>query len=402
MTGVTYLDSVAHCTRVGCHSPCSTALQEEEEGTRTHLCECKEDILMNTTNQAELFQPGCVLKICAPMVRYSKLAFRMLVRKYDCDLCFTPMIIAADFVRSVKARDSEFTTSKADRPLIVQFAAKDPLILANAATIVAPFANGIDLNCGCPQRWAVSDGYGACLINNPELVRDMVRQVRNQVCIPEFSTSIKIRSLKMTLQWTAVATFLYIEIGILLFLCLPFISAMRMLRRVVTLITLLANTQETRHVLKTQAEMSEEAIKKYKEENEYLRKVNTTVLSTLKKSTADSEVIRKETDNITREYDRLLVEYAKLQWRSRQDTLASFAEDLKQKFLWETNPEQTTESGITTASPEPKKPSPKWEKRRASKATTPAECRDAMAGASGGVKERLYKSGETSRKQRSL
>uniref|UniRef100_A0A8C4RPZ6 tRNA-dihydrouridine synthase n=2 Tax=Erpetoichthys calabaricus TaxID=27687 RepID=A0A8C4RPZ6_ERPCA len=155
--------------------------------------ECIEDILMNTTNQAELFQPGCVLKICAPMVRYSKLAFRMLVRKYDCDLCFTPMIIAADFVRSVKARDSEFTTSKADRPLIVQFAAKDPLILANAATMVAPFANGIDLNCGCPQRWAVSDGYGACLINKPELVRDMVRQVRNQVCIPKFSTSIKIR-----------------------------------------------------------------------------------------------------------------------------------------------------------------------------------------------------------------
>ncbi|KAG2462465.1 GBF1 factor, partial [Polypterus senegalus] len=31
------------------------------------------------------------------------------------------------------------------------------------------------------------------------------------------------------------------------------------------------------------------------------------------------------------------------QWRSRQDTLASFAEDLNQKFLWETNP-KTTES----------------------------------------------------------
>uniref|UniRef100_W5UDJ4 Endoplasmic reticulum transmembrane protein n=1 Tax=Ictalurus punctatus TaxID=7998 RepID=W5UDJ4_ICTPU len=31
----------------------------------------------------------------------------------------------------------------------------------------------------------------------------------------------------MTLQWTAVALFLYIEIGILLLLCLPFISAQR-------------------------------------------------------------------------------------------------------------------------------------------------------------------------------
>ncbi|KAK6488076.1 B-cell receptor-associated protein 29-like [Huso huso] len=34
----------------------------------------------------------------------------------------------------------------------------------------------------------------------------------------------------MTLQWTVVATFLYIEIGVLLILCLPFISAQRWLK----------------------------------------------------------------------------------------------------------------------------------------------------------------------------
>lgn len=43
---------------------------------------------------------------------FFRLAFRCLVRKYDCDVCFTPMIIAADFMRSAKARDSEFTTNK--------------------------------------------------------------------------------------------------------------------------------------------------------------------------------------------------------------------------------------------------------------------------------------------------
>ena len=42
------------------------------------------------------------VKICAPMVRYSKLAFRRLVRKYDADLCFTPMIVADAFVKSIK------------------------------------------------------------------------------------------------------------------------------------------------------------------------------------------------------------------------------------------------------------------------------------------------------------
>lgn len=77
--------------------------------------------------------------------------------------------------------------------MIVQFAAKEAQVLCDAARIVCPFADGIDLNCGCPQRWAMAEGYGACLINKPELVRDMVRHVRNQIDNPGFSVSIKIR-----------------------------------------------------------------------------------------------------------------------------------------------------------------------------------------------------------------
>nr|XP_016849499.1 PREDICTED: tRNA-dihydrouridine(20a/20b) synthase [NAD(P)+]-like isoform X1 [Anolis carolinensis] len=154
-------------------------------------------------NPTDLFHSGHIVKICAPMVRYSKLSFRTLVRKYNCDLCYTPMIVAADFVRSEKARHSEFTTNQGDRPLIVQFAAKEAQVLADAACIVSPFADGIDLNCGCPQRWAMAEGYGACLINKPELVQDMVKLVKNQVENPLFSVSIKIRihdDLKRTID----------------------------------------------------------------------------------------------------------------------------------------------------------------------------------------------------------
>lgn len=39
----------------------------------------------------------------------------------------------------------------------------------------------------------MSAGYGACLINKPELVKDMVRHVRNQVDNPNYTASIKIR-----------------------------------------------------------------------------------------------------------------------------------------------------------------------------------------------------------------
>ncbi|XP_042874992.1 uncharacterized protein LOC122255146 [Penaeus japonicus] len=141
----------------------------------------------------ELFRSKELVTICAPMVRYSKLAFRSLVRKYGCDLCFTPMIITDSFLQSVRARHSDFTTSKNDRPLIVQFAARSGEDWAKASSMISPYCDGVDLNCGCPQRWAMAEGYGACLIHKPELVADMIRQTRSAIVDPDFTVSIKIR-----------------------------------------------------------------------------------------------------------------------------------------------------------------------------------------------------------------
>lgn len=141
----------------------------------------------------ELLNSGDMVRICAPMVRYSKQAFRHLVRNYNVDIAYTPMIISDSFVKSQKARDAEFTTGKGDRPLVVQFAANNATDLANAAELVYRYSDGVDLNCGCPQRWAMAEGYGAHLLAHPELVRDMVHQTRNRISDPSFTTSVKIR-----------------------------------------------------------------------------------------------------------------------------------------------------------------------------------------------------------------
>ncbi|XP_065910905.1 tRNA-dihydrouridine(20a/20b) synthase [NAD(P)+]-like isoform X2 [Dysidea avara] len=138
----------------------------------------------------ELFDKRKYVKICAPMVRFSKLGFRMLVRKYGCDLACTPMIMADSFVQSKQARDSEFTTNHTDRPLVVQFASNNAKDFADATELVAPFCDAIDLNCGCPQRWALGQGCGAFLIKQPETVVDMIQQARSRTNLP---ISIKIR-----------------------------------------------------------------------------------------------------------------------------------------------------------------------------------------------------------------
>lgn len=140
----------------------------------------------------DIFKNKDLVKVCAPMVRYTKLQFRNLVRKYNCDLCFTPMILADSFCKSIKARNNEFTTNSMDTPVIVQFAANKATDFVNAATLVSPYSNGVDLNCGCPQRWAIQQGLGCVMLENPQTIFDIVRSTRNKINKP-FSISVKIR-----------------------------------------------------------------------------------------------------------------------------------------------------------------------------------------------------------------
>ena len=139
---------------------------------------------------AERKRSGHVVQLCAPMVRYSRLPFRLLVKRYGTDAVFTPMLVSESFVLSQKARDADFSTHACDEPLIVQFAANNAVRFAQAAALVTPYASGVDLNCGCPQSWVMSEGYGSALLSSPALIADMVTQTRNATCLP---VSIKIR-----------------------------------------------------------------------------------------------------------------------------------------------------------------------------------------------------------------
>lgn len=119
----------------------------------------------------------------APMVRYSKLAFRQTVYSYGVDLCWTPMVLAKEFNRNQFARDSDFTLASdaPQPPTIVQFGSNSPLEFSRASSLVAPYVSGVDLNCGCPQSWACAEVLGAALMERRELVRDMVVETRSRL-----------------------------------------------------------------------------------------------------------------------------------------------------------------------------------------------------------------------------
>ncbi|KAL2134791.1 hypothetical protein VTI74DRAFT_10775 [Chaetomium olivicolor] len=149
--------------------------------------------------------------IVAPMVDQSEFAWRMLSRSFLPDsqksniLAYSPMFHARLFGESQKYRDQHFQATKPDsdalfldgnpaidRPLFVQFCANDPQALLNAAKLVTPYCDAVDLNLGCPQGIAKKGHYGSFLQEDQELIHRLIKTLHENLDIP---VTAKIRIL---------------------------------------------------------------------------------------------------------------------------------------------------------------------------------------------------------------
>uniref|UniRef100_A0AC35TSP6 Dus domain-containing protein n=1 Tax=Rhabditophanes sp. KR3021 TaxID=114890 RepID=A0AC35TSP6_9BILA len=148
-----------------------------------------------TQNQKRAFWVENITKIkaiVAPMVDQSELAFRMMLRQYCSDLCYSPMIHAHLFATSPGYRNQAFSTCLGDRPLIIQFCANNADDLLTSCRLVEGLCDGVDLNLGCPQIIAKKGHYGSYLQEEPELIKEMVSKVYRYCKLP---LSVKIRRL---------------------------------------------------------------------------------------------------------------------------------------------------------------------------------------------------------------
>lgn len=120
------------------------------------------------------------VSIAGPMVRYSKLPFRQVCRHYDVDIVYSPMILAREFVRNSHARLADFSTNRNDEPLIIQVGVNNVADLLKFVEMVAPYCDGVGINCGCPIKEQVREGIGCALIYNPGLLCSMVSAVKEK------------------------------------------------------------------------------------------------------------------------------------------------------------------------------------------------------------------------------
>ena len=144
--------------------------------------------------------------VLAPMVAASELPFRLLCRRHGAQLCYTPMMHAAEFINPAHVATPNgvgalLQTRPGDAPLVAHFAANDAATLLAAAKRAEPYAVAIDINLGCPQRSAHSGHYGSFLTDpGPDrpLVLGMVSTLARGMRLPVF---VKIR-LQATLSCT--------------------------------------------------------------------------------------------------------------------------------------------------------------------------------------------------------
>lgn len=128
----------------------------------------------------------------------SELAYRLLSRRYGVDLAYTPMMFSKIVAVSHKHFIKEFQTTADDTPLLAQFCGTDPETMVAAAKKVEKYCEAVDLNLGCPQHCARGGGYGAFLMDKPDVVASIVSALHQSLSVP---VTCKMR-IKPTLEET--------------------------------------------------------------------------------------------------------------------------------------------------------------------------------------------------------
>ncbi|SAK76098.1 tRNA-dihydrouridine synthase A [Caballeronia arationis] len=120
----------------------------------------------------------------APMMDWTDRHCRSFHRLITRDTwLYTEMVTTGALLHGDVARHLAFTPAEA--PVALQLGGSEPADLAKSAKLGEQWGyDEINLNCGCPSERVQRGAFGACLMNEPQLVADCVKAMRDAVAIP--------------------------------------------------------------------------------------------------------------------------------------------------------------------------------------------------------------------------
>ncbi len=130
--------------------------------------------------------------ISAPMAGVSDYPFRILNRKFGCELAFVEMINARALGYKSKKTKSMLFSDEKDKPLGVQLLGCEPEYIERALDIMSKYKFDIlDFNSACPERKVVRRGEGAKLMRDPKKLNSLLKIVVRRTKVP---VTVKIRA----------------------------------------------------------------------------------------------------------------------------------------------------------------------------------------------------------------
>lgn len=130
--------------------------------------------------------------IQGPLAGYSCAPFRVLFNHFTPPAyCVTEMTSATDILYKHHDNSRYIYRDSQERILAYQLAGKDPFLLARAAQRLERHgADIIDINCGCPKPKMRKKGSGSALLDAPEQLVRIIKEIRTAIDLP---LTVKIR-----------------------------------------------------------------------------------------------------------------------------------------------------------------------------------------------------------------
>ncbi len=130
--------------------------------------------------------------ILAPMAGITDLPFRMLCRRFGCELSFVEMINCHSISYKGRVTRQMLFTLEKDRPLGVQILGCEEQYILKAMDVLRGYKFDIlDFNAACPAKKVVRRGEGAGLLREPKKLKKILKLVVKNSWLP---VTLKIRT----------------------------------------------------------------------------------------------------------------------------------------------------------------------------------------------------------------